>query len=92
MMPTTNLSLTVDDNDLQFVPSTAPRLSDQEQRVLKLYAADLGIVEIAQHLGISPHTVKDYLRRIRSKLSTSGNPVRMRRQVVAEAQRLGLLP
>lgn len=45
-----------------------PSLSPQEQRVVVLYSSGLKITAVARRLDISPHMVKDYLRRIREGL------------------------
>lgn len=52
-----------------------PRLSDQEERVLMLYASGLTLDAVASELGIKPGTAKTYLRRIKQKYADMGRPV-----------------
>lgn len=68
-----------------------PVLSEQEQRVLVLYASGLKIAAVARRLGISPHTVKDYLKRIRVKFNSVGRPAPTQTDLFREAVRGGLI-
>ncbi len=68
-----------------------PSLSDQEQRVMLLYASGLKIATVARRLEISPHTVKDYLRRIRAKYLAVGRPAPTQTDLYREAVRSGLI-
>lgn len=43
-------------------------------------------------MGISPHTAKEYLDRVRAKYQQVGRPARTRTELYAEASRDGLLP
>jgi LuxR family maltose regulon positive regulatory protein len=61
-------------------------LSKREQEILALLAVGLTNAEIAQHMIISPQTVKVHTRNIYGKLEVSG-----RRQAVIKAKALGLL-
>ena len=49
-------------------PPAAAALSDRELDVLRLLAEGLVKKEVASHLGLSPHTVDNYIRRIYAKL------------------------
>ena len=49
-------------------PPAAAALSDRERDVLRLLAEGLVKKEVASHLGLSPHTVDNYIRRIYAKL------------------------
>lgn len=64
----------------------ANRLSDREREVLDLIASGATNREIADHLHLSPWTVKEYTGTVYRKLS-----VRNRAEAVQRAQRLGLL-
>ncbi|HNI69954.1 MAG TPA: response regulator, partial [Marmoricola sp.] len=44
-----------------------PRLSDQEERALVLYASGLTLDEVAKSLGVQPNTAKKYLERAKRK-------------------------
>lgn len=61
-------------------------LSGREREILACIARGLGDREIAEQLGLSPHTVHRHVANIRGKL---GSPSRT--AAVAEAARLGLL-
>jgi two-component system nitrate/nitrite response regulator NarL len=68
-------------------PSRAtPALSPRLREVLSLVADGRTTAEIAETLGISPHTVKNYLERIYERLGA-----RDRVQAVSRALRAGLL-
>jgi DNA-binding NarL/FixJ family response regulator len=54
------------------------RLSDREKQVLQQVAHGLTHGQIATRLGISPHTVDTYIKRIRSKLGV-GNKAELTR-------------
>lgn len=47
-------------------------LSPQEGRVLQRYASGMAAKSVAYDLGISEHTVEDYLKRIRSQYAAVG--------------------
>lgn len=58
--------------------STDFPLSEREEQVLRLIAHGLTHQQIATRLGISPHTVDTYVKRIRSKLGV-GNKAELTR-------------
>ncbi|HET9719012.1 MAG TPA: response regulator transcription factor [Solirubrobacteraceae bacterium] len=64
----------------------APLLSEREREVLSLIAAGCTNREIAEHLFLSPHTVKEHTSAVYRKLSA-----RNRAEAVQLAQRMGLL-
>lgn len=68
-----------------------PMLSEQEKRVIVLYASGMKIQAVARRLDISPHTVKDYLRRIRAKFLAVGRHAPTQVHLYQEAVRLGLI-
>jgi DNA-binding NarL/FixJ family response regulator len=61
------------------------RLTDRESDVLLRVAKGYTLPEIAQQLGLSRHTISDYLKNIYRKLNVSS-----RAEAALEAQRLGL--
>ncbi len=64
----------------------AALLTDREREVLDLIAAGSTNREIAQHLYLSPHTVKEHTSALYRKLQA-----RNRAEAVQRAQRIGLL-
>lgn len=75
---------------LASAPET-PDLSPRELDALRLYASGLKLTAVARRMDISPHTVKEYLDRVRAKYQQVGRPARTRTQLYAEATRDGLL-
>lgn len=68
-----------------------PDLSPRERDALRLYASGLKLAAVARRMEISPHTVKEYLDRVRAKYQQVGRPARTRTELYAEASRDGLL-
>ena len=71
--------------------SFAVPLTQQERRVLTLYARGLRIAAVAHALHLSPHTVKTYLKRIRAKYAAADRNVCTATDLYREAVRDGLL-
>ncbi|MGI9196454.1 MAG: response regulator [Candidatus Nanopelagicales bacterium] len=69
-----------------------PSLSAQELLCLRLYASGLKIAAIAHRMEVSPHTVKEYLDRVRAKYAAAGREARTRTELYAAARDDGLLP
>lgn len=85
------MHLSVDLAALLAARSDAPDLSPRELDALRLYASGLKISAVARRMDISPHTVKEYLDRVRAKYQQVGRPARTRTELYAEATRDGLL-
>lgn len=68
-----------------------PALSPQELKALRLYAAGSKIATIARRMDVSPHTVKEYLDRVRAKYAAVGQQARTRTELYAAADRDGFL-
>lgn len=68
------------------------KLSPQEQRVLALVARGVKVQAVAYELGITVHTVDDYVRRIRAKYAGVGRPAHTRIDLYKRAVEDGLLP
>ena len=68
-----------------------PRFSDQELRTMRLWLGGLTRTAVARQMGISEHTVKQYLERAREKYSRAGREAPTRIALYREAQRDGLL-
>ncbi|MFA7266131.1 MAG: response regulator transcription factor [Candidatus Nanopelagicales bacterium] len=71
--------------------SERPMLSAREEEVLALYASGAKIATVARRLNLSPHTVKDYLKRIRTKFASVGAPAPTQLDLHRHAARLGFL-
>lgn len=69
-----------------------PRLSDQEERSVVLYASGLTLDAVAAELGVKRDTVKTYLERVKAKYAEIGRPVRTKIDLNREAVRDGLMP
>ncbi|MFI1168112.1 response regulator transcription factor [Streptomyces sp. NPDC020801] len=50
-------------------PAPAPALAPRERETLRHIAAGRTYLQTARHMGLSRHTVDEYLRRIRAKLN-----------------------
>jgi DNA-binding NarL/FixJ family response regulator len=61
-------------------------LSDQERRILKMFAEGLSGTAIVRELKISPQTLRNHLHHINRKLRTHN-----RLEAVTHAQRRGLI-
>ncbi len=68
-------------------PGAVELLTDREAEVLEYLSVRFSNKEIAERLSISPHTVKRHTITLYQKLGVQG-----RRQAVARARMLGLLP
>ena len=68
-----------------------PTLSPQELKALRLYAAGSKIATIARRMDVSPHTVKEYLDRVRTKYAAVGQQARTRTELYVAADRDGFL-
>lgn len=55
--------------------SGRPSLSEREMRALALYASGLKMASVGRRMGISPHTAKKYIDRVRAKYSAIGRDV-----------------
>ncbi len=70
----------------------AAALSEQEQHVLRLFAAGLKSQAVASGLGIAPSTVDDYVRRIRTKYARIGRDAGTKIDLYKRAVEDGFLP
>lgn len=68
-----------------------PALSERERQALSLYASGLTVAEVAAHMGVSPHTSKEYIDRVRDKYTAVGRRARTRTELYAEASKDGML-
>jgi len=85
------LYLSVDLAAILASAAETPELSPRELDVLRLYASGLKLTAVANQLGISPHTAKEYLDRVRAKYALVGRTARTRTELYVEANRDGLL-
>ena len=75
---------------LQMAP-TAPRLSEQETKVLELYAVGQPIDDIAAQIGVRPDTARKYLSRVKEKYAAIGRPAKTRLDLARRAHEDGLI-
>lgn len=68
-----------------------PKLSDQEERVLILYASGLTLDAVAEAVGVKPDTAKKYLQRLKAKYAEAGRPLRSRTEIIKVAAQDGYL-
>lgn len=68
-----------------------PRLSDQEERALVLYASGLSIDAVATSIGVKPDTAKKYLQRVREKYAAVDRPLKSRLELSRTAAEDGYL-
>jgi len=70
----------------------AAHLSPQEKRVLERYASGMAAKSVAYDLGITEHTVEDYLKRIRSQYAVMGRRSPTKVDLYKRALEDGYLP
>jgi LuxR family maltose regulon positive regulatory protein len=85
--PTVSAATAVVPSRRSAAPALVEPLTGREAQILELLAGRLSDKEIAQALGISSLTVRKHTYNLYQKLQVSG-----RREAVAQAQALGLLP
>lgn len=69
----------------------APKLSDQERRVLVLYASGLPMKSVARRLDVGYETAKSYLGRVREKYAECGRDARSKIDLRRRAVEDGLI-
>lgn len=85
------LFLTVDLASILSATVDTPDLSPREADALQLYASGLTMTAVARKMGISPHTAKEYLDRVRTKYAAVGRNARTRTELYAAARDDGLI-
>jgi two-component system, NarL family, uhpT operon response regulator UhpA len=70
---------------------TAPALSPQELRALTFYASGLPMKSVARLLGVTPHTAKSYIDRVREKYDEVGRKAQTKFELRIRAVEDGLL-
>lgn len=68
-----------------------PALSNQEERVMVLYASGLTLDAVAEAVGVQPGTAKKYLERVKDKYAAADRLTRTKVDLRREAIRDGLL-
>ena len=71
--------------------SCQPRFSEQELRAMRLWLGGLTRAAVARQMGISEHTVKQYLDRAREKYAKAGRRASTRLDLYREARRDGIV-
>jgi len=69
----------------------APKLSEQERRVLVLYASGLPMKSVARRLDVGYETAKSYLGRVREKYADCGRDARSKIDLRRRAVEDGLI-
>ena len=85
------LYMSVDLASILASASVSPDLSPRELSALQLYASGLKLSAVATRMGISPHTAKEYLDRVRAKYAAVGREARTRTELYMAASHDGLL-
>ena len=85
------LYLSVDLASILAAAVETPDLSPRELDALRLYAAGMSMAAVGRKMGISPHTAKEYLDRVRRKYAAVGRTARTRTELYAAARTDGLL-
>jgi len=70
---------------------TTPKLSEQERRVLVLYASGLPMKSVARRLDVGYETAKSYLGRVREKYAECGRDARSKIDLRRRAVEDGLI-
>lgn len=68
-----------------------PRLSDQEEQALILYASGMTLAAVAEALNVRPDTAKKYLARAKAKYQEVGRPVSSKVDLYRAAVQDGLI-
>ena len=68
-----------------------PALSPRELTALTLYASGLTMGAVAEQMGVSTHTAREYIDRVRDKYGNLGRTVRTRTELYAAAVRDGFI-
>lgn len=68
-----------------------PKLSDQEERALVLYASGLTLAAVAEAIGVKQDTAKKYLSRVKNKYAEVGRPANTKLDLHKVAQQDGYL-
>ncbi|MDQ1286793.1 MAG: hypothetical protein QG622_358 [Actinomycetota bacterium] len=71
--------------------AAVPKLSDQERRVLVLYASGLPMKSVARRLDVGYETAKSYLGRVREKYAECGREARSKIDLRRRAVEDGLI-
>lgn len=85
------LYLSVDLASILAAGVETPDLSPRELDALRLYASGLKLTAVAHRMGISPHTAREYLDRVRVKYANLGRSARTRTELYVQAAKDGLL-
>jgi two-component system, NarL family, nitrate/nitrite response regulator NarL len=70
---------------------SAPRLSDRERMALAWWLRSMTKASVARRMGVSPHTVDMYIKRIRAKYAAVGYVLPTKADLLARALEDGLV-
>lgn len=71
--------------------SPVPRLSERERTALQMWLRSMTKASVARRMGVSPHTVDMYIKRIRAKYADLGHRVPTKADLLARAMADGLV-
>lgn len=86
-----DLHLSVDLASILAAASETPDLSPRELDALRLYSSGLKLSAVAHRMGVSVHTAREYLDRVRAKYANLGRSARTRTELYAQAAKDGFL-
>ena len=72
-------------------PEAIVRLSDQERQVMVLYASGLTMDAVAEKMGITTGTAREYIKRVRVKYAKAGSPASTKTDLYRIAINEGLI-
>ena len=73
------------------VPESTVRLSEQERQVMTLYASGMKMDDVAERMGITTGTAREYIKRVRVKYAKAGSPVSTKTDLYRIALNEGLI-
>jgi len=72
-------------------PESSVRLSEQERQVMVLYASGLKMDAVAEKMGITTGTAREYIKRVRVKYAKAGSPASTKTDLYRIALQEGLI-
>ncbi len=73
------------------VPESTVKLSEQERQVMTLYASGMKMDDVAERMGITTGTAREYIKRVRVKYAKAGSPASTKTDLYRIALNEGLI-